>query len=62
VLPEAVEATVVDPKDQRKFTDPESRIMPTKNGFEQCFNAQAAVDAEAQVIVACDVVATFRLR
>ena len=48
----------VDPKAQRNFTDPESRIMPTKNGFEQCFNAQAAVDAEAQVIVACDVVAS----
>jgi len=48
----------VDPKAQRNFTDPESRIMPTKNGFEQCFNAQAAVDAQAQVIVACDVVAT----
>jgi transposase len=48
----------VDPKAQRNFTDPESRIMPTKNGFEQCFNAQAAVDAHAQVIVACDVVAT----
>jgi transposase len=48
----------VDPKAQRNFTDPESRIMPTKNGFEQCFNAQAAVDAGAQVIVACDVVAT----
>ena len=48
----------VDPKAQRNFTDPESRIMPTKNGFEQCFNAQAAVDAEAQVVVACDVVAT----
>ena len=48
----------VDPKTQRNFTDPESRIMPTKNGFEQCFNAQAAVDAKAQVIVACDVVAT----
>ena len=40
-----------EPKAQRNFTDPESRIMPTKNGFEQCFNAQAAVDAEAQVIV-----------
>ena len=48
----------VDPKAQRNFTDPESRIMPTKDGFEQCYNAQAAVDAEAQVIVACDVVAT----
>jgi len=48
----------VNPKAQRNFTDPESRIMPTKDGFEQCYNAQAAVDAKAQVIVACDVVAT----
>ena len=55
---EPPEPPKVDPKAQRNFTDPESRIMPTKNGFEQCFNAQAAVDAEAQVIVACDVVAT----
>lgn len=48
-----------DPKAQRNFTDPESRIMPTRSGsFEQCYNAQAAVDADAQVIVACDVVAT----
>jgi hypothetical protein len=31
-----------EPKAQRNFTDPESRIMPTKNGFEQCYNAQAA--------------------
>ncbi len=43
---------------QRNFTDPESRIMPTKNGFEQCYNAQAGVDAKAQVIVACEVVNT----
>jgi len=47
-----------EPKAQRNFTDPESRIMPTKNGFEQCYNAQAGVDAKAQVIVACDVVNT----
>ena len=48
----------VDPKAQRNFTDPESRIMPTKDGFQQCYNAQAAVDADAQVIVACEVVTT----
>ena len=47
-----------EPKAQRNFTDPESRIMPTKNGFEQCYNAQAGVDAQAQVIVACEVVNT----
>ena len=44
----------VDAKAQRNFTDPESRIMPTEDGFEPCCNAQAAVDAEAQVIVAGD--------
>ena len=41
-----------DPKAQKNFTDPESRIMKSKDGFVQGFNAQAAVDAEAQVIVA----------
>jgi hypothetical protein len=39
-------------KAQRNFTDPESRIMKTPNGFEQAYNAQAAVDADSQVIVA----------
>ena len=45
-----------EPNTQRNFTDPESRIMPVKGGFEQCYNAQTGVDAKAQVIVACDVV------
>jgi len=40
---------------QTNFTDPESRIMHTPDGFQQCYNAQAAVDAESQVIVACEV-------
>jgi transposase len=39
-------------KAQRNFTDPQSRIMKTNDGFIQGFNAQAAVDATAQVIVA----------
>ena len=39
-------------KAQRNFTDPESQIMKTPNGFEQAYNAQAAVDAGSQVIVA----------
>ena len=30
---------------QTNFTDPESRIMKTPEGFQQCYNAQAAVDA-----------------
>jgi transposase len=37
---------------QRNFTDPDSRILKTKDGFIQGYNAQAAVDGEAQVIVA----------
>jgi transposase len=40
---------------QTNFTDPESRIMKTPDGYQQCYNAQAAVDDEHQVIVACEV-------
>ena len=43
-----------DPKAQKNFTDPESRIMKTKDGFIQGYNGQAAVDGTAQVIVAHD--------
>lgn len=43
---------------QRNFTDPESRILKTRNGHEQGYNAQAAVDSERQVIVAAEVHAT----
>ena len=44
-------------KDQHNFTDPESRIMvdTATKGFVQGYNAQAAVDAKAQVIVAAEV-------
>lgn len=44
-------------KDQRNFTDPESRIMKdgSTKAFIQGYNAQAAVDAKAQVIVAAQV-------
>ncbi len=43
------------PTDQRNFTDPESKIMKTSDGaFHQCFNAQAVVDEQAQVILAAD--------
>jgi hypothetical protein len=46
---------VPKPKDQRNFTDPESKIMKTSNkGFDQCGNAQAVAN-EDQVIVAADV-------
>jgi hypothetical protein len=40
------------PKAQRNFTDGDSRIMKTADGFVQGYNAQVVVDAEAQVIVA----------
>jgi transposase len=40
------------PKAQRNFTDPQSRIMKGRDGFIQAYNAQAAVDADAQIIVA----------
>ena len=42
------------PKAQDNFTDPDSRIMKTSAGFEQCFNAQTGVDAHAQIIVAAE--------
>ena len=43
------------PTAQRNFTDPESRIMKTSDGsFHQCFNGQAIVDSQTQVIVAAD--------
>jgi len=45
---------VPDDKAQRNFTDPDSRILPSKDGFIQGYNAQAAVDSHAQVIVAHD--------
>jgi hypothetical protein len=38
-------------KDQYNFTDPESRIMKTTNGFQQCYNAQAAVEVESRLVV-----------
>jgi transposase len=41
-----------DSKAQRNFTDPDSRILKTKDGYIQGYNAQAAVDAKAQIIVA----------
>jgi transposase len=40
------------PKTQRNFTDPESKIQKTSDGFIQGYNAQVAVDAKAQIIVA----------
>jgi transposase len=38
-------------KSQSNFTDPESRIMKTAEGYQQCYNGQLAVDDEFQLIV-----------
>jgi len=38
-------------KDQVNFTDEESRIMPSSEGFVQGYNAQAAVDIGSHLIV-----------
>jgi len=55
-VPDPTQATP-PPKAQRNFTDPESRIMKdgATKSFVQAYNAQAAVDGEAQVIVAAAV-------
>jgi len=45
------------PSDQVNLTDEESRIMPVAGGgFDQCYNAQAAVAAGSLLVVAVDVV------
>jgi transposase len=41
-----------DGKAQCNFTDPESGILKTKDGYIQGYNAQAAVDGAHQIIVA----------
>jgi len=42
------------PEDQAQsnFTDPESAIMKTADGYQQCYNGQLAVDRDFQIIVA----------
>jgi len=51
----AAARAVPKPQAQRNFTDPDSRIMKTADGsFAQCFNAQAVVDTDHQVIIATD--------
>jgi len=49
--PGAAAAGEPEPKAQRNFTDPESRIMKGPAGFVQAYNAQAAVAPALQLIV-----------
>jgi len=52
---QAAQCATVKPKAQRNFTDPDARIMKTADGsFHYCYNAQAVVDEQHQVIVATD--------
>ena len=45
----------VRPTDQINLTDPDSRVMPaTGKGFDQSYNAQAAVDTESMLVVAIE--------
>ena len=47
-----------EPKEsaQDNFTDPESRIMKTSaEGYQQCYNAQLAVEGRSQIVVAAGV-------
>jgi len=42
-------------KAQRSFTDPESRMMKTTDGFHYAYNAQTVVDEGSQVVLAAEV-------
>jgi transposase len=55
----APRSTEPEDKTQRNFTDPDSRMLLTKDGYIQGYNAQAAVDAEAQIIVAHELTASM---
>lgn len=43
-------STEANDKDQYNFTDPESRIMKTSKGFDQCYNAQIAVNDDMVIV------------
>jgi len=48
-------AALVPDRAQRSFTDPDARIMKTSDGsFHYCFNGQAIVDEESQVVLAAE--------
>jgi transposase len=50
---DAAQNAEVKPTAQRNFTDPDARIMKTADSsYHYCYNAQAVVDADHQVIIA----------
>jgi len=55
--PAPIDATPED-KAQTNFTDPEAHIMKRSNkGFDYCYNCQAVVDSDCQIIVAAETTA-----
>jgi hypothetical protein len=55
--PPALPVAGPGPSDQINLTDEDSRIMPVAGGgFEQCYNAQAAVTDDSLLVIATDVV------
>jgi hypothetical protein len=54
-IDEAVAQAVPGEREQSNFTDPESRIMKTKSGWVQGYNAQVVVEEESGVIIAQEV-------
>jgi transposase len=51
----AASSATPNPKTQRNFTDPESRMMKTTDGFHYAYNAQTVVDEGSQVVLAAEV-------
>jgi transposase len=51
----AAETATPETKAQRSFTDPESRMMKTNDGFHYAYNAQAVVDEHSQVVLGAKV-------
>ena len=47
---DAADTPTPDPKAQYNFTDPESRIMKSPDGFVQAYNAQIAVDDQQFIV------------
>lgn len=48
-------------RDQYNFTDPESRIIKTTDGFDQCYNGQAAMNEDMIVAGAYGNAHTFMI-
>jgi len=52
---EAEETAVADSKAQRSFTDAESKMMKTNDGYHYGYNGQAVVDEGSQVILSAEI-------